>query len=536
MRYRFLLIITIVLFVFGFIFAGVPAANSPVADNLSVTARQTFPVPAIRAVQTPAVTPPARSGEVEFPITRGIRPRPTIHTTPPTPTVPPTTPQPTPTPTTRQPTPTPTISQPSPSPTTLQSTPTPATTQPTSSPTTLQQTPTQTLTVQGTTAPITQTTTPAPAVTVTVFVYRSGPVYRPVYYYPPGYPYNINSYYPSGTLTVTSNPSEATVILDSYNSETTPYIFTGLTTGYHTVEVDYPGYEAYITNVYVEDGGNPEINADLTPLINYGSLFIDSTPRGADVYVDGNYEGSSPVTVSALSTGPHQVELHLAGYDVLMSTQYVTAGQGTVANLALAAYTASSGYGSIDITSDHAGALVYLDGIYKGATISGNIFNIISVTPGTHTILLHIPGYTDFTQTVQVYNGQITNVNASFASPSAAVQQGPGTTTSSTGSIIATSSPAGGQVFLDNQFRGIAPVTIYNVAAGSHIVNMKLAGYSDWSSSVTVLADQMVQVPATFTQGTGVPTQTRADLPPVIVIGALGLGLVILKARFDKRE
>ncbi len=62
---------------------------------------------------------------------------------------------------------------------------------------------------------------------------------------------------------------------------------------------------------------------------------MDSTPQGADVYVDGNYQGTTPVTVSALSAGAHQVELHLAGYEVLTSTEYVTGGQTTVANLAL---------------------------------------------------------------------------------------------------------------------------------------------------------------------------------------------------------
>jgi len=498
-----------ILFVMGVIVTLVPAAPDQSSDtNRSVQSRPTQFIPVNRPLQTPATivslpaqAPRVSSGEVEFPIQRGERPSPErTPFPPPTPTVPPAT----------------------------------VTIPPTTPHQTASRTPTPTLTVQGTTVPVTQATTPAPVVTVTVFVYPSGPVYQPLYYYPPGYPYYINSYYPTGSLTVTSNPSGATVILDGYNSEITPWIFTGLTTGYHTVEVDYPGYEAYVTNVYVDNGANPAINADLTGLVSYGSLVIDSTPRGADVYVDGNYEGSSPVTVSALSRGPHQVELHLAGYDVLTSTQYVAAGQGTVANLALSRYTASSGYGSININANRAGALVYLDGIYKGSTISNNIFNIISVNPGTHTVLLHVPGYTDFTQSVQVYNGQITNVDAVFTAPSSVVQQGPGTTTQTTGSIIATSSPAGGQVFVDNQFRGVTPVTIYNVATGSHIVNMKLTGYSDWSSSVTVLADQMVQVPATFVPGSGAPSPTRAGLSPVLIISALALGAVILSGRNQK--
>jgi hypothetical protein len=395
---------------------------------------------------------------------------------------------------------------------------------------------TPTPTVPRTTESATRTVPPTtiPVITVTVLVYPSGPVYQPVYYYPPGYPYSINSYYPTGSLTVTSNPSGALVILDGSNSGTTPYIFTGLTTGYHSVEVDYPGYEAYVTSLYIDNGVNRELNVDLTSLVTSGSLFVDSTPRGADVYVDGNYQGTSPVTVGALSAGSHQVELHLAGYEVLTSTVNVAAGQGTVINQVLISHSSLSGTGSIDITSSVPGALVYLDGTYKGSSQSGKVFNVISVSPGSHTLLLHLPGYTDFTQTVQVNSGQISYINAIFtASPLG--QQSPAASSQATGSIIVTSTPAGGQVYLDNQFRGVAPVTIYNIAPGTHIVNMKLGGYSDWSTSVDVPANQMVQVPAIFVPGNGTtPLPTRAPLSPVAVIGSLAIGAVIMSYRVRK--
>ena len=435
------LVLASVLIIMPVIATAAPAPSADSTINVSASPTQTntrtLETP-VKVTLTPGQTPRHRSGEVEFPITPRVTPTPTIPrtTTAATPTI-------------------------------------PQTTVPVTS-TILQTTVSATQTVPPTTLPVTQTT-PIPAITVTVLVYPSGPVYRPVYYYPPYYPYSIDSYYPTGSLTVTSNPSGATVILDGYNSETTPWIFTGLTTGYHTVEVDYPGYEAYVRNVYVDNGANAGVYADLAGLVTYGSLFVDSTPRGADVYVDGNYQGTSPITVGGMTVGAHQVELHLAGYEVLTSTENVAVGQGTVVNLVLTPHSLLSDYGSIDITSNIPGALVYLDGIYKGSILSGNTFNIISVSPGSHTILLHVPGYSDVTQTVEVYAGQISYVNAVFTSSSAG-QQSPAPSSPATGSIIVTSTPSGGQVSVDNQFRGIAPVTIYNVAAGTHIINLKLAG------------------------------------------------------------
>ena len=99
------------------------------------------------------------------------------------------------------------------------------------------------------------------------------------------------------------------------------------------------------------------------------------------MYVDGNYQGTSPVTVGGMAVGPHRIELHLAGYEVLITSRTVAPSQGTVVNLALVPLTSSSGSGSIEITSNP-GALVYLDGIYKGSVITGNAFSIISVQTG----------------------------------------------------------------------------------------------------------------------------------------------------------
>jgi len=307
-------------------------------------------------------------------------------------------------------------------------------------------------------------------------------------------------------------------------------VFTGLATGYHTVEIDYAGYEADVTNIYVESGSTAEVNAELTPLVEYGTLVIHLTPEGADVYVDGNYQGTSPVTVSALSAGDHQIELHRAGYEVLTSTERINAGQGTVADLVLSSLTTGAGFGSIDISSDQGGTLVYLDGNYKGSVQDGKTFNIISVAPGPHTILLHLPGYTDFTEDITVTPGQIASVNAAFGSPAVSVGAGTGA-----GSLIVTSVPAGGQVSVDGQFRSIAPVTIYNVAAGSHIINLNLAGYDDYSTSVAVAAGQMVQVPAVLVPKSGAAAvPTRAALSPAVSLAALAAAAVLFVGRVWK--
>jgi hypothetical protein len=472
-------------------------------------------VPVVAAAEESPHPSANRSGEVEVPVVRTttIAPTHTLNTAQTTPSK--TEEQTTTVITTLTHTPTKTLS---PTPT---HTPTPTQTPTKTISPTLTHTPTVFPTQQLTTQPTT-----VPVVTVTVFVYPYGPVYYPDYYYPTGYPYPYGSYYPSGSLTVISSPSDAIVIIDGYTTKNTPYVFTNLMPGYHTVEIDYPGYEAYVTSIYIDSGASQELDASLIPLVMRGSLFVDSRPEGADVYVDGNYQGTSAVTVSGLAAGIHQIEFHLAGYEVLTQMVDVLSGQGTNINAVLIPYASSSTSGSIDISSDLPGALVYLDGIYKGSTQSGTIFNIIAASPEPHSLLLHEPGYSDFTQTVVVYSGQIAHVHATFVQ-STTDQQALASVSQQPGSIHATSIPSGGEVYLDNQFRGVAPVTIYNVAPGNHIVNMKLAGSSDWSTSVQVDAGQVVAVPATFTPS-GSPVPTRAGLPAAVLVAALLIAGVVV--------
>ena len=486
--------------------------NSSPSPSVEVMFAGESPVPSPTVTTTARGIQTRRSGEVEHPITHPIRPftpsptpvpvppvvRETEHRTPVPTIIPP--PRTTPPVTFRTPTPPPI---PTPLPTTL--TPTPVI----STPATVQ----------------------TVIVTVTVPVYPSGPVYSPLYYYPPGYGYPIYNNYPSGTLTVTSDPTNAVVILDGYNSETTPWVFTGLVQGYHTVEIDYPGYEAYVTNVYLDNGANQEIDARLSSLQTYGSMVIQSSPTGAGVFIDGNYEGTTPVTVGGLTEGIHQVELHLGGYMVKTSMERVTAGQGTVVNQAMAPYSVSTSEGSINIASTVPGALVYLDGTYKGSVRSGSTFNIVAVDPGSHTLLLHAPGYADFSQTTDVNPAGVAYVTADFA-PAAAGGANPSPAPGQAGSLTVTSQPSGGQVFVDQQFRGVAPVTIYNVAPGDHIINMKLAGYNDWSSSVSVAGGQAAQVTATLSPGSGAtPAPTRAGIPVSLTVLAAAMGILICSPR-----
>jgi hypothetical protein len=100
------------------------------------------------------------------------------------------------------------------------------------------------------------------------------------------------------------------------------------------------------------------------------------------------------------------------------------------------------------------------------------------------------------------------------------------TPTVATGTLQLSSSPSGAQVFLDNQFRGYTPITITNVASGTHILEYRYTGYQSWSRTITVSSDTSqfyaALLPAsavqpTLSPGTSLQVTTSPGVSPATV-------------------
>ena len=67
------------------------------------------------------------------------------------------------------------------------------------------------------------------------------------------------------------------------------------------------------------------------PLQENGSVRILSLPAGAAVYLDGEYRGTTPATVTAVPAGNHTLEVRADGYE--RWTAPVTIEAGSMANV-----------------------------------------------------------------------------------------------------------------------------------------------------------------------------------------------------------
>jgi len=84
--------------------------------------------------------------------------------------------------------------------------------------------------------------------------------------------------------------------------------------GSYTLGVDHPYYLPYTTNIEVQRASVQAVDIALTPV--QGALNINSSPTGANVFIDGEQVGLSPIQVQ-LEGDRYKVELRLNGYETI---------------------------------------------------------------------------------------------------------------------------------------------------------------------------------------------------------------------------
>ncbi len=332
-------------------------------------------------------------------------------------------------------------------------------------------------------------------------------------------------------IQVSSNPTESMACLDHYTCHLTPTTFTTTPNSYHTLTFYKDGYLSYTTQSVYASAPNVTTNILVTlasiPL-QTGSLDLDANPSDAAIWLDNLYYGTTPQIIGGLSAGAHTLVLRKAGYYDYTESFMIVAGQTTTKNPQLTPYTKNAGYGDIRIQSYPTGAAVYVNNNYMGTTISSSALYITQLSPGSYPVRISLANYQPYTATAIVTVGGVYDIRANL------VPVTPGPTPDINGQITVRSSPSGANIYLDNAYRGITPLTLVEIPQGSHSIILKLNGYQDWQSSVNVAARSSTDVSGTLAASvpqatpTAVvtqpaPLQTRSPIPVITIIAAIGI-------------
>jgi parallel beta-helix repeat protein len=147
----------------------------------------------------------------------------------------------------------------------------------------------------------------------------------------------------SGSISVTSTPSDALMYLDEFYSGKTPHTITAVSPGYHIIKLALADYQNWSKEVHVAAGETSCFDVKLTPIL--GSISVTSSPSDAKIYLDDRYRGKTPHRVAEVSSGNHTLRLTLDGYQDWSTDLQVRIGETSdVAAIMIPAFTQTGIY------------------------------------------------------------------------------------------------------------------------------------------------------------------------------------------------
>jgi len=208
------------------------------------------------------------------------------------------------------------------------------------------------------------------------------------------------------------------------------------------------------------------------------TLSVTSNPPGAAIFIDNVIKGRTPLTLTDTVIGDHRMTITMDSYEEYTRNIIVEAATP----LTIAAVLTRSApqpmiqpppNGSIAITSLPSGAEVYIDSQLTG--IAPAVFP--EIVPGNHQVRLSVKGYDDWNHIVSVGSERMSAINAELIAA-----------TETTGSLAVITDPHGAEIFVDSDFKGVSPVTISGLSAGTHTILLTLKEYANTTTNISITA------------------------------------------------
>jgi formylglycine-generating enzyme required for sulfatase activity/serine/threonine protein kinase len=300
---------------------------------------------------------------------------------------------------------------------------------------------------------------------------------------------------PFGDLKVISNPDGADVFIDEVKKGVTPITLKDLPKGNRKVMIKKEGFDLWQGTVEIIPLKKADLSADLITI--YGGVDISSKPSEADVYIDGNKIGKTPLVLEKVIKGKQNIEVRKQGFNAWKNTIEIKAAETAKVEVDLLTV-----FGSLNITSDPSEVLVSIDGKNVGQTP----LQLNKIRKGKVKISIDKEGFDEWEQEIMIEPSKVFEVNAVLVS--------------SFGSLKIETTPDGAQVSIDGKNVGQTPLQLNEVKRGKVKISIDKEGFDVWEHEIMVEASKVSEVNAVLVSSFGsLKVETTPDGAQVYIDG-----------------
>ncbi len=282
-------------------------------------------------------------------------------------------------------------------------------------------------------------------------------------------------------LLIKSSPDGASVEVGGAHRGTTPLLITDLPLGQYRARLTNPGYQPREVDLNLSSRAPAWIDVELVS--DSSTLFVDSTPPGATVRVNGLDRGLTPCRVDRIPNGDVQVEFTLDGFAPQTRALTLSEGREESVNVTLVPLPAT-----LQVVSIPAQARVYVDNQFQGPSP----IEVKNLQPGNYRIKVELDGYDPQARTVTLGRGSCLVEEFRLKG--------------NVGMLEITTEPAGVKVFVAGKDSGTTlakpdetdrisqPLQVDFLPVGRHPVQLTKPGYFTKDIEIVVERDKTVNV------------------------------------------
>ena len=276
----------------------------------------------------------------------------------------------------------------------------------------------------------------------------------------------------SGSLTVTSEPAGAQVLIDGEPQGVTPSTIR-VRAGDHAMEIRSSGPSQFVS-LRMEKGGQVSRFFELPVGTAPATLHVTTTPADAIVTVDGRVRGRTPFVIPGLNPGPHHVRVESAAIS-LERLVMLESGANGVLDLSLAAPAGSpnEGYGWLSVS-----APVEMQAFERDRLVGWTRAGPWRLPAGLHDLELVGPTIgARLRKSVDVSPGRTVTIEVGLPP----------------GLLSITAAPAA-DIEIDGEPVGAAPIVRRQVAVGQHDVVAKHPVLGERRLTVTIISGATLSI------------------------------------------